>query len=257
MRAPETIDPMFRPAGVKPMSPGAPVQPAAVNPSSPTPPESQPRDGRNPRPAPTLTQDPPAKAPSLVPDPPAKTESPMPKMPSLELPPLTGSTDAAPPNPKGPMVPSAAPMPAPPSSESGAGAPPSSPVVPTQMEPKKPTGANDLPPLVLPPEGPGGRSGVIPMTSTSQSSPLTGAVKVQVFTTLGNANAGGTRKVGFFNHTEKDIQLVIEGRAVTLPRKTYIHAEVPQAFQWRYDGHPTQTAQVPDGAAGLDLLFRN
>ncbi|MBX9625592.1 MAG: hypothetical protein K2X82_17430, partial [Gemmataceae bacterium] len=111
-----------------------------------------------------------------------------------------------------------------------------------------------LPPLVLPPDVPGGPSGVVP-GSTSKASPL-GGPSVQVLTASGASTAAGTRTVGFFNHTGKAVELVIDGRAVTLPRKSYLHAEVPPAFKWRYNGNPAEAATVPDDAAGLDIVFR-
>jgi hypothetical protein len=112
---------------------------------------------------------------------------------------------------------------------------------------------DDLPPLVLPPETLKGPSGVIP--STSRSSPLTGAVKVQVFAAAGSVS-GQLRKVGFFNHTNRDLELVIAGKAVKLPKKSYLTAELPVKFTWKHSGGAAETATVPEGAAGLDLLFQ-
>ena len=105
---------------------------------------------------------------------------------------------------------------------------------------------------MLPPEGPG---------TTSRSSPLAAVPKprlsVQVFPAAGSgAGKAGTRKVGFFNHTRRDLDLVIDGKAVTLPGKTYIHAEVPPAFTWKYGDNAAESATVPAGAAGLDVVFR-
>jgi hypothetical protein len=129
-----------------------------------------------------------------------------------------------------------------------------SPVPPVSPEPKKAAGAGDaLPPLVLPPETPGG--------STSWSSPLTGAakaaVKVEVFTAAGGGATGPTRKVGFFNHTRRNLDLVIDGRAVKLPGRTYIHAQVPPTFRWKHGDNPAATATVPEGAAGIDVVFKD
>jgi len=45
-------------------------------------------------------------------------------------------------------------------------------------------------------------------------------------------------------------------KAVTLPGKTYIHAEVPPAFTWKYGDNAAESATVPAGAAGLDVVFR-
>ena len=92
---------------------------------------------------------------------------------------------------------------------------PAIPLPEPRKTPRNKDGKDDLPPIVLPPEGTGTSSGVIP--STSRSSPLTGAIKTQVFAASGGAVAGTLRKIGFFNHTNRDLELVIEGRTVTLP----------------------------------------
>jgi hypothetical protein len=153
-------------------------------------------------------------------------------------------------------VPTATPTPAPPPSEvEPAFSLPKLPGIPAVPETKK-AGSNDsLPPLVLPPESAGGPSGVVP-ESTSRSSPLSAGVRVQVFIATGSLTAATTRRIGFFNHTNRDLDLVIEGRPVTLPRKSYIHAEVPATFSWRHSDNPAQPTTVPAGSPGLDVLFR-
>lgn len=202
----------------------------------------------------------PAAAPS-----PATAPKPEPETSPLVLPPVPDTTDTKPigtkpvdTKPMSPLVPSAMPSPAP-APVGGIKEP--EPLAPTTKPmPKKPASSDDtLPPLVLPPEGPGGPSGVVPPvgdTSISRSSPLTAGPKVQVFTVAGGAVPGQLRKVGFFNHTDRDIDLVIEGRAVKLPRKTYLHAQLPPTFTWKQADRKAETATVPDGAAGLDVLFR-
>lgn len=124
-------------------------------------------------------------------------------------------------------------------------------------EPKKvpmgKSGKDDLPPIVLPPEGTGTSSGVIP--STSRSSPLTGAIKTQVFAASGGAVSGTLRKVGFFNHSDRDLDLVIEGKAVTLPKKSFLHAQLPVKFTWKAAGGDSVSTTVPETATGVDVLF--
>jgi len=155
--------------------------------------------------------------------------------------------------PKAPpaVVPEAKPMPAP-------AAPEGIPAIPLPEPRKTPTveknNKDELPPLVLPPEGTGTSSGVIPPI-TVKSSPLAGAIKVQVFTAAGTAT-GALRKVGFFNHTDRDLELTIAGQAVKLPKKSYLNAELPAKFTWKAAGNDAQTATVPDGAAGLDVVFK-
>jgi len=150
--------------------------------------------------------------------------------------------------PKAPpkVVPEAKPMPAP----AGQDTLPLIPLPEPRKAPKGSDGKDDLPPLVLPPEG---SSGVIP--TVSKSSPLGGAIKVQVFTAGGTAS-GTLRKVGFFNHTDRDLDLVIEGKSVALPKKSYLNAELPVRFSWKAAGNAAQATTVPDGAAGVDVLFK-
>jgi hypothetical protein len=161
---------------------------------------------------------------------PPAVEPPAPKLPPLELP---GST--------GPAVPTPAPAPD----------------APTPA----PKNADALPPLTLPPDTP-----VVEPPTVAKSSPLTGGArepKVSVFPASGTATspvagaAGGLRKVGFFNHTDRDLALVIDGKAVTLPAKSYIHAQVPPTFTWKHGKQPAATETIPADAAGLDVLFRD
>lgn len=202
----------------------------------------------NPTPAPRT----PSVAPAGLITPPGVPEVPTPKTPQLTLPPHPSAIDPPPVMP----IPHATPTPAP-GSDSSLVIPPASPMIPVPAEPKKLTdaGGESLPPLVLPPEGPGGPSGVVPPTVV-RSSPLTGAGKTQVYPVSGNPGPGGMRKIGFFNHTERDINLTIEGHEVKLPRKSYLHAQVPPTFHWMQAGNPATKTTVPDGAAGVDVLFR-
>jgi hypothetical protein len=224
----------------------APVAPnrapvVTVTPGTPeTPPSTKQESDDQVRPA---AVGPAPASPAAAPAPMAPLTIPDPMVPSTKS---RGTSDSK-------LSPSAVPMPAP--------APPSSDSLPpiSLPAPKKTTGGKeDLPPLVLPPETPGGPSGVIPPVkpSTSRSSPLTGGMKVQVFAASGPAPASTLRKIGFFNHTDRDIRLVIEGKAVTLPKKSYLHAELPSKFTWKHSDRLAETAAVPDDAAGIDVLFK-
>lgn len=156
-----------------------------------------------------------------------------PKLPSLELPKVV--------DPKLPSLDlpgaSAVPVPAPP---------------PDALIPKVP---DALPPLTLPPDTP-----VAPPKAVEvKSSPLTAAaraLKVSVFPAAGAATATGLRKVGFYNHTGRDLALTIEGKAVTLPAMSYLHAQLPPTFVWTCADAPAARATVPADAAGVDVLIR-
>jgi hypothetical protein len=163
--------------------------------------------------------------PLILPDPPAAPPAKVePKSPALVLPPNL---------PAPPAVPTAAPAP--------------------DADPKRP--ADPIPPLVLPPDTTGGASGVV-LPTTARSSPLAAAPRVQVFPVAGAAAAGAARRVGFFNHTDRDIRLTVEGRTVTLPAKSYLHAELPPTFTWSEAGGPPRSTTVSAGSPGVDVLFR-
>ena len=205
-------------------------------------PESEPK-ARQPIPKPAA----PTLAPELPPDP----------APPVIPPLVPGTKESRGPKPVEPSAADATPLPAPAPNELEPSIPPASlPALPKSSEPNKPAaGGEPLPPLVLPPEAPGGSSGIVP-ESTSRSSPLSAQFQVRVFTATGALRAAATKRIGFFNHTNRDIDLVIEGRAVKLPRKTYIHAEVPPTFTWQHSGNPAKPTTVPADSPGLDVLFR-
>ena len=169
-----------------------------------------------------------------------------PKLPSLDLPKVA--------DPKLPTLelPKTSDAKLPPLDLPGASAVPVPAPAPDVLIPKLP---DALPPLTLPPDTP-----VAPPKAVEvKSSPLTaaaGALKVSVFPAAGAAPATGLRKVGFYNHTGRDLALTIEGRAVTLPAMSYLHAQLPPAFTWACADQPAARATVPADAAGVDVLIR-
>lgn len=115
-----------------------------------------------------------------------------------------------------------------------------------------------LPSLTLPPDIP-----VAPekkADSTSRSSPLTGGgvagIRVSVFPAQGADAPAGYCTVGFYNHTTRALALTIEGRSVQLPAKTYLHAQLASTFTWSHGNRPAAREAVPDGAGGVDVVFR-
>jgi len=185
-----------------------------------------------------------------------------PKLPPLELPkepdmkavpkvPAVG----APTESNLPAVPTAAPPP------ESLIPPPSVPLVPD------PSKRDPLPSLTLPPEvpvapekmGDKGDKG----DSTSRSSPLasgmrTPAMTVSVFAARGvEATGPGYRTVGFYNHTGKELSLTIEGRAVKLPARSYLQAQLAPRFTWSHSDRASTLELVPEGAGGLDVVFRD
>lgn len=130
-----------------------------------------------------------------------------------------------------------------------------SPSVPELPDPKKP---HSLPSLTLPPDSP-----AAPKGSTSRSSPLsaerTSEATVNVFpaqAARGEEAGNGYKTVGFYNHTARDVNLTIEGRAVKLPAKTYLYAKLGPTFTWGHGDNALVREAVPAGASGVDVVFR-
>ncbi len=161
---------------------------------------------------------------------------PAPKLPPLELPQ----------DPAAPAIPSPAPPP-----PSNAIPPPALPI----PEPNKP---ESLPSLTLPPDSPTAPA----KGSTSRSSPLNAGSSRELSVSVFPAHAErpvrgqGYRTIGFYNHSARDLKLTLEGRVVKLPANSYLEAKLGQTFNWAHGDHPIARAVVPDGASGLDVVFR-
>jgi hypothetical protein len=218
-----------RPAGGSDnaLSPAAPMTP-----TTPAPKKSDPSALlHEPAPLPKLTPPEPPKDlvgfPKLdVPKTPDFTPIPVPK----EMPKKPGTA-----------VPSAAPAPEPLIPSPG---------VPELPDPSKPAG----PALTLPPVSPSS-----PKETISRSSPLTGErreMTVSVFPAGGPILPSGYKTVGFYNHTDRELSLMIEGQSVKLPAKNYLHAKLGPTFTWSHGSSAAVHEAVPAGASGVDVVFR-
>ncbi|MCE9565169.1 MAG: hypothetical protein K8U57_24315 [Planctomycetes bacterium] len=253
------------PSGVRPASGTDTVTVSPMVPAAPTPKKTDPVTIT---PAPKHT-DPPMTAPDPLPKFPAVV---IPKdfgeLPKLDVPkepdfrpiavpkdlPKSAIPKAAPAaevRPEAGVGGMAVPSPAPPIPE-GLIPSPSVPVLPDAT--KAP-----FPPLTLPPDTP-----VPPKGSVSRSSPLTATGKGEMTVSVFPAQAGqgeflgnGYRTVGFYNHTERDMNLTIEGRVVKLPAKMYLHAKLAPTFTWSHGENPVVRESVPTGASGVDVVFRD
>src|SRR5262249_28554063 len=116
----------------------------------------------------------------------------------------------------------------------------------------------DMPPLTIPqlpvePSGPGTKS-------TSKASPLTGAKSHQVdlYPVDGTPSTPpkARRKVGFFNHTDRDVRVTVEGETLVLRRRHYVSAEVPARFVWKLDNDEERQTDVPITAPGVEVVIR-
>ncbi len=63
-------------------------------------------------------------------------------------------------------------------------------------------------------------------------------------------------KVGIFNHSDRDLELEINGEAVKLPADQYVTLRLPRTFTWAVKGQPEKAVTVPADSDGLEIVFR-
>lgn len=228
-----------------------------------------PAPGRTPAAPPTVTQDPPAKPEAAKPDVPA---APVPKPPTGPIAPMPGVPRTAIDSPESSpaeavRIPATVPViPVTPSTPLARPRPvaPAGALIPEPIKLPAPAAEpGRLPPLV--PRIPGGDGGlpalqIVPPaeTSTSRSSPLSDRKSFEVVPVSGAASAspGPLRRVGVFNHSDRDVTLTVEGETVTLPKRTYLTAVVPRTFTWKLDGGDAQSTAVPAASPGVEIVIR-
>ncbi len=62
--------------------------------------------------------------------------------------------------------------------------------------------------------------------------------------------------IGFFNHSERDLELMIGRQVLQLKSKHYVQIRLPRQFQWHESGRDVVQSVVPESAAGLEIVFR-
>jgi hypothetical protein len=63
-------------------------------------------------------------------------------------------------------------------------------------------------------------------------------------------------QVGFFNHSERAIELQVNGEAVQLPSEQYVTLRLPRTFTWAEKGQKGADVVVPPDADGVEIVFR-
>ena len=72
----------------------------------------------------------------------------------------------------------------------------------------------------------------------------------------GKAEPSKEVKIGFFNHSGKDLTLDVNGETVTLPSEQYVTLRLPRQFAWSIKGEKNRDVKVPSDADGLEIVFR-
>jgi hypothetical protein len=63
-------------------------------------------------------------------------------------------------------------------------------------------------------------------------------------------------QVGFWNNTEQDLVVTVDGQARTLVRGKGVTLELPRSFVWQVDGREPRSERVPAEQAGLEIVIR-
>jgi hypothetical protein len=82
------------------------------------------------------------------------------------------------------------------------------------------------------------------------------AVEQYVVPAEGRGEPRAQVKVGFFNHSDRDLVLDVNGDPVRLPKEQYVTIRLPRSFQWSEKGGKPIDVVVPPDAEGIEIVFR-
>jgi hypothetical protein len=63
-------------------------------------------------------------------------------------------------------------------------------------------------------------------------------------------------KVGFFNHSSRELVLTVHGEEVKLPGGQFVTLRLPRSFEWGEKGKKAASVTVPNDADGVEIVFR-
>jgi len=63
-------------------------------------------------------------------------------------------------------------------------------------------------------------------------------------------------KVGFFNHSDRAIELQVNGEPMQLPSEQYVTLRLTRTFTWAVKGQKDNDVVVPPDADGIEIVFR-
>jgi hypothetical protein len=71
-----------------------------------------------------------------------------------------------------------------------------------------------------------------------------------------NSKPSAEVRVGFFNHSDREITLDVNGEPVKLPSEQYVTVRVSRTFTWSEKGQKSTDVVVPPDAEGVEIVFR-
>ena len=113
--------------------------------------------------------------------------------------------------------------------------------------PKLP-GGDGLPPLAVPtPADPSGK-----VNANYPAKPA----RVRIVAVAGTPTSAATGLIGFFNRSQTDLTLTVNGTKTAFPKQSYLSVELPRKFTWSLDDGAEQTTDVPAEAPGVEIVIR-
>lgn len=67
--------------------------------------------------------------------------------------------------------------------------------------------------------------------------------------------AAGNQTVKFYNYTDRELSLVLDGKATAVPAKSLLSVVLPDTFEWSLGGK-SETSTIPADVAGLSVVIK-
>jgi len=71
-----------------------------------------------------------------------------------------------------------------------------------------------------------------------------------------SSKPGPQVRVGFFNHSEREIVLEVNGEQLKIPSSQFVTLRLPRTFAWAEKGRKAKDVVVPPDADGIEIVFR-
>lgn len=95
-----------------------------------------------------------------------------------------------------------------------------------------------------------------PKADATKATPRGQRVEQFVIPAEGRGEPPAEVKVGFFNHSDRDLALDVNGEPVRLPKEQYVTLRLPRTFKWAEKGAKAKDVVVPPDADGIEIVFR-
>jgi hypothetical protein len=110
------------------------------------------------------------------------------------------------------------------------------------------------PPAATPPPAPG--PSPAPPTNAPKAGVSESGASTSYYAGSASPAAAAVCTVAFWNYSDRNIILTVDGQRWQLPRNKGITLDLPRAFTWQTDGRGAEQEQVPAGSSGMEIVIR-